>query len=160
MKTTITNFLSGFPVQFIARLLLGGIFIAASIDKITHARAFSDIVYNYQLLPEMFIYVWAITLPWLEFISGILLVTGIYKRAAASMLGGLLVIFIIAISINLIRGIEFDCGCFSTLASESSIEPVTILIRDILLLIPAAILIFFHPRKKSGAFVPVTGKLY
>ena len=39
---------------------------------------------------------------------------GIYPRAAALILSGLLLAFILLIGINALRGHVFDCGCFST----------------------------------------------
>ncbi len=150
MKQKISNLLSSLPVQWVCSLLLGGIFIYASIDKIIHTRAFADIIYNYKLLPDIFIYLAAITMPWLEIISGICVVTWYFRRAGAVMLGSLLLLFIGAISINLIRGLDFDCGCFTTLKSEGGSDPVGLLIRDILFLIPAVIIIFFARKKETA----------
>jgi hypothetical protein len=68
-------------------------------------------------------------------------VAGIFKRTAAIILFSLLFVFIIAISINLIRGLNFDCGCFTTVITEKGSDPVGLLIRDILMLIPGGIII-------------------
>ena len=65
-------------------------------------------------------------------VTGIFLVLGIFSRAAAFTLSSLLVVFIIAISINLIRGVDFNCGCFVTVAGKKS-DPVGLLIRDFLI---------------------------
>lgn len=148
MKQKMIALLTTFPVQMVSRLILGGLFIYASIDKILHPQAFADIIYNYKLLPQIFIYLAAITLPWLEMISGLCVVTGFFRRAGAVVLGSLLLVFIIAISINLARGLDFDCGCFTTIKTEGGSDPVGLLIRDILLLFPASIIIFFTRKKK------------
>jgi uncharacterized membrane protein YphA (DoxX/SURF4 family) len=147
MKGKPVNILSSLPVQLLCRLLLGGIFIYASIDKIAHPHAFAKIIHNYHLLPDILIYVSALVLPWLELLTGIFLIAGIYKRTAAMILSFMLLVFAVAISINLIRGLEFDCGCFSTVATSSGSATVFLLIRDILLLIPGMIVIFFQRRK-------------
>lgn len=151
MKEKMTAILSGFPVQLLCRLLLGGIFIYASIDKISHPHAFAKIIHNYRQLPDIFIYISAATLPWLEMVSGSFLVVGIFKRTASIVLSGLLLMFAAAISINLIRGIKFDCGCFSTVTTASGSDPVGLLLRDILLLIPGLVIIFFQRRKTAAA---------
>jgi len=149
MKEKIVDILAGLPVQLLSRLLLGGIFIYASIDKIAHPHAFAKIIHNYQLLPDVLIYAAAVMLPWVELVSGLFIVAGIFKRTTAIILSSLLLVFAVAISINLIRGIEFDCGCFSTVASDSGSASVFLLIRDILMLIPGMIVIFFQRSKNT-----------
>ncbi len=142
IKKKNSDFLGSLPVQVLCRFILGGLFIYASISKIVHPYAFAKIIYNYKLLPDILIYISAISLPWVEMISGLFLVAGIFKRTAAIILFSLLIIFIIAISINLIRGLDFDCGCFTTVTTENGSDPVGLLIRDILMLIPGGVIIF------------------
>jgi uncharacterized membrane protein YphA (DoxX/SURF4 family) len=144
----IAAFLASYPVQFICRLILGGLFIYASLDKIVNYHAFARIIHNYKLVPDILIYIMAVTLPWVELISGLFLVSGIYKRTAAIILSGLLFVFITAITINLIRGLNFDCGCFSTTLTSEGSDPVGLLIRDILILVPGLVIIFFQPPPK------------
>jgi uncharacterized membrane protein YphA (DoxX/SURF4 family) len=150
MKQKIIDLLTSFPVQMVCGIILGGVFIYASLDKIAHPRAFADIIYNYKLLPGIVIYLAACTMPWLEMTAGLCTVTGLFRRTAAMVLGGMLLLFIVAISINLARGLDFDCGCFTTIKSENGSNPVGLLIRDFFLLIPAVIIIFFS-RKKATA---------
>jgi uncharacterized membrane protein YphA (DoxX/SURF4 family) len=138
------HLLSALPVQVLCRFILGGVFIYASLDKITHPHAFANIIANYQMLPGILITLPALVLPWLEMISGLFLVAGIFKRASALILSSLLLMFTAAIAINLIRGITFDCGCFSTITSAAGSDPLGLLARDLLLLIPGFIIIFFH----------------
>jgi len=144
MNKKIANFLSSLPVQVLSSFILGGLFIYASIDKIVHPHDFAKIIYNYQLMPDIFIYFMAVTLPWVEMVTGFALVAGIFRRASAVILSALLVIFSVAISINLIRGLNFDCGCFSTLTTEAGNDPVGLLIRDFLILVPGLIIVFFN----------------
>lgn len=154
MKQKIINFCTALPVQLLCSLVLGGLFIYASLEKIGHTRAFADIIYNYKLLPAPFIYSAAIALPWLEMIGGICVLTWVMRRPAALLLGFFLLIFIIAISINLIRGLQFDCGCFTTIKSEGGSDPVGLLIRDFLMLIPVFILVFFPGQKNALKTTP------
>jgi uncharacterized membrane protein YphA (DoxX/SURF4 family) len=149
MKDKIIHILSSLPVQVLCRIILGGVFIYASIDKIVHPHAFAKIIHNYQLLPDLLVTLPAIVLPWLEMISGLFLVAGIFRRASAVILSSMLLMFGTAITINLIRGITFDCGCFSTVTTASGSDPVELLVRDILLLIPGLIIIFFYKEKRT-----------
>lgn len=144
MKQKILDFLSWTSVQFSCRLILGGLFIYASIDKIANPYAFAKIIHNYQLMPDIFVYFMAVTLPWVEAIAGLFLVLGLFKRTSAILVSSLLLVFAIAISVNLIRGINFDCGCFSTVTTEAGNDPLGLLVRDMLILIPGIIIIFFQ----------------
>lgn len=147
MKDKIANILSSLPVQVLCRIILGGVFIYASIDKIAHPHAFAKIIYNYQLVPDILVTFPAIVLPWLEMISGLFLIAGIFRRASAVVLSAMLLVFAVAITINLVRGITFDCGCFSTMVTVSGNDPVGLLVRDILFLVPGLIIIFFYKDK-------------
>jgi putative oxidoreductase len=61
----------------------------------------------------------------------------------------LLFLFIVAISINLARGHEFDCGCFS-FSPDVGRSAVSLLVRDILYLAAGLYVLFFRlPRKCS-----------
>jgi uncharacterized membrane protein YphA (DoxX/SURF4 family) len=142
MKQKISDFFASSPVQLVSRVILGGVFIYAGITKILHLHAFAKIMHNYQLLPDTLIYIPTAVLPWVEIFAGFFLVAGLFKRTAALLLSFLLVAFIIAISYNLARGLNFDCGCFSTVSTENGSDPVGLLIRDILLLIPGSAIIF------------------
>lgn len=148
MRTKIKKFLGNPTIQALCRFILGGLFIYASIDKIVHPAAFAKIIYNYRLFPDFSIYLLAVVLPWIEMITGIFLAAGFFRQTAAIILSTLLLLFTAALTINLVRGLDFNCGCFSATASGSS-DPVGLISRDVLLLIPGSIIIFFY--KKAAA---------
>jgi len=102
------------PIYFWVRLILGIIFVLASIDKIIHPAAFAKAVYNYQILPEALINLTAIILPWLELILGISLILGLWLPGAVLLANLLLVSFFGALVFNLARGLDVQCGCFIT----------------------------------------------
>ena len=138
----IKNLISNKHFILICRIILGTVFIYASVDKIFNPEAFAAILSNYKLLPDFFIYAPALFLPWIELVSGSFLIAGIFIRGSSFILNGLLIVFILAITINLVRGINFDCGCFSTLTGTGS-NVYSLLFRDMLLLIPGSV-VFFH----------------
>ncbi|MBW2490210.1 MAG: DoxX family membrane protein [Deltaproteobacteria bacterium] len=109
-----------------ARLILGVIFIYASYDKILHPRAFAEVIYNYQILPDDLINLTAIFLPWLEMLMGVFLIVGFWMQGSVIWCNVLLVVYIGALCFNLARGIDVSCGCFST-TKGSSISIKTIL---------------------------------
>jgi len=144
----IKSVLSSRPLQVLARLVLGGIFIYASLDKIVHPLEFAKIIRNYQILPVFLITLPALILPWLELFAGICLVSGICERSAAMLLTFLLFLFIIALGVNAFRGIDVSCGCFSTSASDTE-NPLVLILRDLLILLPGLLIIFFNREKKT-----------
>lgn len=138
------------PVSlFLCRLVLGGTFIYASIDKILHPDQFAHIIYNYKLFPHFSITAIAVILPWFELISGLLLIAGIFTRTNAILQGLLLCMFIMALGINLIRDVDINCGCTSTDLSRSS-NLLEMIFRDILLLIPAFCIVYFYKKNQIG----------
>ena len=127
-------------VLFACRLLLGFVFIYASLDKIAHPDQFARIIYNYRIVPGELVNLVAIFLPWLELITALMLIVGIWQKGAALIVGGMLGVFIAALSIALTQGIDIECGCFST-TSHSRSPVISLLIRDILMLIPVFLII-------------------
>ena len=106
--------------QIILRILLGGAFLYAGLDKLLHPDQFAPLLLSYQLLPFRAVDLVALWLPACEVLIAILLFAGIWTRAAALLCSGLMAVFIAGIAQALARGIELHCGCFSTEASGSA----------------------------------------
>ena len=136
-------------IELAARWILGLTFIYASLHKILSPADFAKIVYGYGLFPEIFINLIAIIIPFLELVAGFALIIGFYPRSAAITISGLLLAFIAALTINLIRGHEFDCGCFSTSQSGYSSSPKVTIARDIFYLALGMQIILFKGNRRS-----------
>jgi hypothetical protein len=126
-------------VELACRLLVGGVFVYASLDKILHPAEFAKAVYNYQLLPVALSNLLAMCLPWVELFAGLALLVGVLRTESALILSVLLVVFIVALSINLYRGIDVDCGCLS-LSGGRSISILTV-VEDFILLLAALVVL-------------------
>lgn len=124
-----------------ASLILGGVFVYAGFVKILHPASFAEAVYRYQILPDIFINLTAIVLPWLEFFLGIFLVLGFWMPGSVILSNILMVCFLGASIFNVLRGLDISCGCFSTGAVESSLDIWTIL-RDTFFLATAVFLLY------------------
>ena len=122
------------------RLVLGFVFIYASVDKIAHPAEFAQSIYNYRMMPHATINLMAILMPWLELICGVLLAIGVLWRGSALLIGFMLLVFIIAISTALLRGLDISCGCFSVEGGHG--VAVDLLVRDVLMFIGAGIVLF------------------
>ena len=118
----------------IARMSLGILFIYASLDKIAFPREFSEIVISYHVLPTAMAISFALVLPWLEVISGTLLVLGIFIRKISVLICILLSLFIIALAFRSIKGEIGNCGCFSV-NSASPANYYLLIVKDVLLLL-------------------------
>ena len=119
-------------IELAARLCLGLVFVYASIHKIIDPGSFARIIYGYGLFPAWSINLTAIILPYVELTAGLCLIVGIVPRSAAVLVEILLLAFIVAIVVNLARGHEFDCGCFSFQADSNATAGKELLIRDML----------------------------
>jgi putative oxidoreductase len=108
-------------VLLVLRVLLGGFFVYASLDKIASPAAFARIVYQWQVSGPVLSNVVAVTLPWIELLAGALLVLGVWRREAALVIALLLLVFLGSATSVLARGIDVEnCGCTSLAKTESS----------------------------------------
>jgi len=117
----------------ISRLVVGGVFIYASLDKILHPDQFARIIFNYHLVPASLINLAAIMLPWVEFGAGLFLIMGVWTRASGLILTALVVVFIAALAINWFRGVSLECGCF-TVSGAAKGAIGSLILRDVVLL--------------------------
>jgi len=144
----MNKFLENKKILFISRLILGGLFIYASADKIIHPLQFAQIVHNYRFLPPEFINIWAIILPWMEFIAGLMLIIGLRTKASILLINGLLIIFMVALAVTAARGINVACGCFTTsLQAKSNL--IFRIFEDVGMLILGIYIFFFTQKAKE-----------
>ena len=108
------NIFSNKYLQQTLKFVLGLVFIIAGIQKIIDPNAFADSIANYRVFPIFTINFFAITVPWIELVSGILLIFNKHVKENSLLLGSLLLIFIVQVFSALIRGLDFECGCFGT----------------------------------------------
>jgi uncharacterized membrane protein YphA (DoxX/SURF4 family) len=139
----------------ISRLILGGIFVYASFDKILHPHEFAEVVYNYQILPDALVNLTAILLPWLELCAGVFLILGLLLRGALFTCNMLLAVFLVALAFNLARGLDIDCGCFSSSAGPSTGGSMLLyLLRDAFLLAMGLLSFFYVLRRENPEAFP------
>jgi len=103
-----------------AQIALGAVFVLAALPKLADPPGFAEALWNYQLAPAWLIHPAALALPWLELLCGLALCLGLWVRAAAAWLSALLLVFILALGINLARNHPVDCGCFQVQARTRS----------------------------------------
>ena len=119
----------------ILSLLLGGLFVWASLPKIWQPGLFARSLANYHLIPLVLLHPAAIILPWVEGVCGLALLVPRTSRAANLIIGTLLLVFTLAIISAIWRGLDFNCGCFSQTAGTANLGIVKVLENSGLLLI-------------------------
>jgi uncharacterized membrane protein YphA (DoxX/SURF4 family) len=77
-------------------------------------------VVDYGMMPAIGVNLWALVLPWAELVAGLFLILGIRTRTAATIIGGMNVIFIVGLAHALFYGLPINCGCVGEVG-----EPVT-----------------------------------
>jgi len=141
MKNDLKNML-----VLICRIFLGFLFIYASLEKILQPEEFAKQVGYYKALPFGLENLLAIVLPWTELIVGICLLAGLFVDGAALLSIIMMLVFILAISQAMLRGIDITCGCFKVSADSEKLGLHTIL-RDIIFLIMSFVVLNRQERK-------------
>jgi uncharacterized membrane protein YphA (DoxX/SURF4 family) len=95
-----------------ARLLVGGVWIAAGFTKLPDPAGSVRAVRAYDLLPEDVVPLVGHSLPILEVVVGVCLVLGLLTRPASVVSALLFVAFIVGIASAWARGLQIECGCF------------------------------------------------
>jgi uncharacterized membrane protein YphA (DoxX/SURF4 family) len=125
---------------------VGGVFVYSSVGKLFSQEEFGRVIYNYDLLPLFSVNILAIVLPYIQFIAGILLIFGIFKRGNSVIFIVLLLVFLIALIQAYARGLDINCGCFSLDTTSSNTDILIRIIQDVLLLIPAFLILVFSKK--------------
>src|ERR1017187_841230 len=100
-------------LTFVARLVVGAIFIYAAYIKLTMPwLTFAMSVDAYQILPDWGVFLVARLLPGFELLIGLLLVSGFGLRWSSPVVNLLLGVFLAAMFRAYLQGKSIDCGCF------------------------------------------------
>jgi len=118
----------------VLRLIMGVVFILASIDKILSPSMFALILKEYKIIPDIFIPLVAITLPWVEFFIGVLMIANLFTQSCALVMIGLNLGYLTGIILNLIWGLVHECGCFTIFGFNEPIGGFSI-VRDIVFIL-------------------------
>ena len=141
---------------------LGAIFLVAALPKIADPPSFAHMIYNYRAVPGFAVNALALVMPWVEFLAGLALILGVWRREAAMVVGLLLLVFIAAIAFNLARGHAVDCGCFDVHSAGKSREELLtemrwVLVRDAAMLLMVAQVFIASRKTKPERLSPVRG---
>jgi uncharacterized membrane protein YphA (DoxX/SURF4 family) len=93
--------------------LLGLLMLWAAVSKLANPTTFLGSIFAYELpLPQLVLRLAAVILPWVEFLCGLLLLTGFWLRTTLLLVATLLGVFVLATGQAWGRGLDISCGCF------------------------------------------------
>jgi protein-disulfide isomerase len=128
----------------VARLVLGVVWIWASLSKLTSPRTFVQAVRAYDATPEWLSKGIGYGLPVLELAIGVLLVVGISVRISAAVSALLLLVFLIGLIQAAARDLQLECGCFGGGGTTDNGTSYTLdILRDVGLLVLAVFLVIW-----------------
>jgi len=140
----------------LARLSLALVFVYAGVVKIQDVVAFAGHVAAYQILPYAVNYLVAATLPYVEFLAGILLLLNVRVRPALAAIGGMTLMFMVALVSVLARGLDIDCGCFDPSGGQEVTAGMALL-RDVGLMALVVLIWWLRSRALPDKARPVAG---
>jgi uncharacterized membrane protein YphA (DoxX/SURF4 family) len=124
-------------------------FLYAAYPKIAEPRQFVIDIRNYHMVPEQYLNLIAIFLPWLEIGAALALVLPVTRRAGAVLIGCQLMMFIAAISYAaLYMGYDIKCGCTGKNSAQAGWWTIAL---DAGLAVATVAAVVLLPKKKAPA---------
>lgn len=127
------------------RYALAGLFIYSGAVKLTDVEGFAAMVSQYRLVPDQLLAPVAYGLPAIELAAGIGLLFEL--PGALTAITGMLFMFITVLWYGILKGLDIDCGCFSTeeLKGHDSLRQA--LYRDFVMVFVCGYLYLFRCRR-------------
>ncbi len=129
-------------INFLMRIILGVVFLYASIGKVYEPNLFLKEISNYKVFPEILAQIIAITIPWYELILALFLIFGIRLRTSSLLVFILLFSFTVLVISAWVRGLNINCGCFSHYIEYVGLRKV---VENVILMI-FSLYIFLFPK--------------
>jgi uncharacterized membrane protein YphA (DoxX/SURF4 family) len=128
------------------RLALAVIFIYAGAIKLLNPKAFAHAIAQYDLVPEGLLPLVAIGLPALEVLAGLGLILEV--RGSLSIIGVLLLVFLVILGYAVWQNLDIDCGCFTVDELDAQHSVRTAFWRDLIMI---GATLFLYRRRRSRA---------
>lgn len=139
--------LSGVPVEaiaWVASAVLGATFLVSGVAKLRAVAAFTVAVADYRVLPSPLVAPVARVLPFAELGLAAALLSGWYVREAAFISILLLLVFALAVGVNLRRDRAIACFCFGA-SGDDTIGWATLVRQALLIGVALAPLVISRP---------------
>lgn len=103
----------------ILRVIIGILFIYVGYARLRHPNLIAEHMMQLNLIPWSLLNFFAMWMLVFEIFIGILVISGIWLRAASIIIIGFCTLCIFLISYALINNLSMNCGCFITAATGS-----------------------------------------
>jgi uncharacterized membrane protein YphA (DoxX/SURF4 family) len=109
---------------FVCRVAIAVLFLFAAWQKLkpgselvvdSGPQKFAMAISSFKILPDHLVHLAAGVIPWLEVLCAVLVLVGVWTRAAATVLTLLMIGFTAAVVSVLLRQMSLTCGCFGNL---------------------------------------------
>lgn len=138
-------------IRLCVQIGIGAVFVVAGTLKAWDPQAFQVSVDSFRLLPFALTAAVALYLPWLEIVAGMVVVMGKWgARTGLTVLTALTTVFMVALGIAWLRGLDPACGCFGPGAGGIA----SALLRDAIMLIAAGWLLWRPASRIAPASLP------
>lgn len=101
-------------VVFLAQVAIALALLVAALAKIGDAGSFARQIGRFRVAPFGSENLLAITLPWIELVAALAILSRTRPRAGAVVALVLMALFWIIVAAALARGLDIECGCFGT----------------------------------------------
>lgn len=99
-------------ILVLLRFGFGAVFIWSGVAKLKDPINFTEAVRNFELVGDPYAAFLALLIPWVEIVSGVVCLAGLFWRGGVITLLASLVVFTGALCIAWARGLDISCGCF------------------------------------------------
>jgi len=113
------------------RFAMAGVFMYSGVTKLLDVKGFASMVSQYGLVPDTLLAPVAIGLPVIELMAGVGLLFEV--PGALTAISGMLVMFISILWYGVLKDLDIDCGCFSTVELKGQDSLRQALYRDFVL---------------------------
>ncbi|WP_309398574.1 MauE/DoxX family redox-associated membrane protein [Cerasicoccus maritimus] len=134
----------------LAQMILGALFLYSGIVKMLEPKEFLQSIEAYRLVLYEVAWLTAYYLPPLEILVGLGVFIRQWRRACASLIAVMMLIFTTALILAWARGLDINCGCFG--ASSEASNYWIVLGRDLILLFLAITVAIYADTKASRLF--------
>ena len=111
-------------VQRLLRAVVAAVFIVAAVQKIPDPKAFARNVEYFKLLPLWAANPVAMILPWVELVTALVLLLGLWVPEAVGVFFVMSLGFEFGAIRAMVMGFPIDCGCFGKDYKGSAIEVI------------------------------------
>lgn len=137
-KKVLFNFL-----DYLNLITIAGLFLFAGLIKLCDLPTFYQDISYYDLLPHAIIPIVGIYLVCFEIFVAIAIFIPCIRFSASICITCIVILFLVALSQALFRGINIKCGCFGDLTPEVFQSGLLLLSRDFFLLVMSLRLNYF-----------------